>query len=190
MRKLAERYGSTAIWLHWITAALIAGTFILAWVLPRRSEPAYQGLLNLHKSVGLTILVLALARLTWRQLNPVAPARGLSPIETRMSAITHRLLYAILILIPLSGYLFSSWAGQSLDFFGLLQLSSPLGSDRSLSRPMEFAHKAGQYAVYGLVGLHVLAAIYHRLLKQDGVLQRMLPLTRSSLATGETDHGV
>jgi|SRR5579864_1209766 len=175
MRKPADRYGTIAMTLHWVIVALIAATFVLAWVLPRRSAPGYEGWLSLHKSVGLMVLVLALGRLAWRRVNPVALARGLAPIEVKLSHVTHLLLYAILIIIPVSGYLFSSWDGEGVTLFGLVHLGTPFTTDRGLARPWELAHRLGQYVVYAIVGLHVLAALYHYFVKRDQVLQRMLP---------------
>lgn len=172
-------YGRTAISLHWTVATLIGVALVLAWVLPRRNDPGYSTLLELHKSVGLLVLLLAVLRLGWRHLSPVLPAPGLTPLESQGSALTHALLYTVMIAIPLTGYLFTSAEGQGLSFFGLEIFASPLATNRTFSRPMEFLHKTGQWAVYGVVGLHVLAALYHYFVKRDGVLQRMLPFVRS-----------
>ena len=162
--------------LHWVVAIALLAALILAWVLPRKTAPGYDAILELHKSIGMLVLVLVVPRLLWRLGNPVAPAAELTLLETRLSELTHWALYAIILLIPLTGYLFSSALGQHLDFFGLFAVASPLPTDPSVSRPMEFLHKTGQYAIYGFVGLHILAALYHYLVKRDGVLQRMLPL--------------
>jgi cytochrome b561 len=176
MKSSSEKYGLAAMTLHWIVAVLLSSALVLAWILPRKSAPGYDGLLDLHKSVGVTVLALVVLRLLWRLRNPVTPAAGLTALETRLSAITHWALYTIMLLIPLTGYLFASAEGQHLDFFGLFTAASPLVTDRAFSKPMEFLHKTGQYAIYGFVGLHVLAALYHHFVKRDGVLQRMLPL--------------
>jgi cytochrome b561 len=176
MKSLSAKYGPAAMTLHWVVAFLLAAALVLAWVLPRKSTPGYDAILELHKSLGILVLVLVVPRLLWRLGNPVAPAASLTPLETRLSELTHWALYAIMLLIPLTGYLFSSALGQGLDFFDLFKAGSPLPTDPSVSGPMEFLHKTGQYAIYGFVGLHVLAALYHHFVKRDGVLQRMLPL--------------
>jgi cytochrome b561 len=90
--------------------------------------------------------------------------------------VTHWALYAIMLIIPLTGYLFSSAEGQHLDFFGLFTAASPMATNRTVSHAFEFLHKAGQNVVYVILGLHVLAALYHHFVKRDGVLQRMLPI--------------
>jgi cytochrome b561 len=180
MSTLAKRYGKTAVALHWVVALLILAALVLAWVLPRKNAPGYEALLELHKSVGLVVLAVVVPRLLWRLGNPVAPAASLTALEARLSEITHWALYAVMFLIPLTGYLFASMEGQHLDFFGLFTATSPLPTDRTVSRPLEFLHKTGQYAIYGFVGLHVAAALYHHFVKRDGVLQRMLPMLRGA----------
>lgn len=181
----SESYGRTAITLHWAVAILIAVALVLAWVMPGRRDPGYDTVLELHKSVGLAVLLLAALRLAWRSSRPVSEAAGLTPLETRLSALTHGLLYVIMIGIPLTGYLFSSAEGQSLTVFGLDTFASPLATNKTFSRPMEFLHKTGQWAVYILVGLHVMAALYHYFIRRDGVLQRMLPLLGRSRVGGD-----
>jgi len=162
--------------LHWIVAILLPAALVLAWVLPRRSAPGYEALLDLHKSIGILVLALVVPRLRWRFGHPVAPASSLTRLQARLSVLTHWALYAMMFLIPSTGYLFASAEGQHLDFFGVFTAASPLPTDRAVSRPLEFLHKTGQYAIYAFVGLHVLAALYHHFVKRDGVLQRMLPL--------------
>jgi cytochrome b561 len=159
---VAKQYGGTAVILHWVVALLILAALVLAWVLPRKDAPGYDALLELHKSMGMAVLALVVLRLLWRLGNPVAPARGITPLEARLSELTHWALYAVMFLIPLTGYLFSSAEGQPLDFFGLFAAASPMPTDRAVSQPLEFLHKTGQYAVYGLVGLHVAAAAARR----------------------------
>ncbi|HXP75536.1 MAG TPA: cytochrome b [Stellaceae bacterium] len=178
MKRLSEKYGRAAMALHWMVAIVLSVALVLAWVLPRRTEPGYDAILELHKAVGMMVLVLVLVvpRLLWRLGNPVASAVGLTSLEARLSELTHWALYAVMLIIPLTGYLFSSAEGQHIDFFGLFTTTSPLPADRTISRPLEFIHKTGQYAIYGFVGLHVLAALYHHFVKRDGVLRRMLPL--------------
>ncbi len=112
MERTSEHYGNVAMVLHWTVAALIVAAVVIAWVLPGRHAPNRDVVLALHKSVGLLVLVLAAARLLWRRLRPVAPADSLAPWEAWFSAANHALLYGIMIAIPLSGYLFSSAAGQ------------------------------------------------------------------------------
>ena len=178
MKRVLDKYGPAAMTLHWIVAVMLSTALVIAWILPRKNAPGYQAVLDLHKSVGTLVLALVMLRLLWRLGNPVAPAASLTPLEKWLSHVTHWVLYAIMLLIPLSGYLFASAEGQRLDFFGWFTLASPMATDRAVSRPLEFVHKTGQYAICAVVGLHVAAALYHHFVKRDGVLRRMLPMRR------------
>ncbi len=193
MERTSEHYGNVAMVLHWTVAALIVAAVVIAWVLPGRHAPNRDVVLALHKSVGALVLAFAAARLLWRRLRPVAPADSLAPWEAWFSAANHALLYGIMIAIPLSGYLFSSAAGQSLDFFNLIELPPLIGPDKALARAAEVVHVTGQWAVYGFVGLHVAGALYHYLIKRDRVLQRMLPARaageRIRTGMGRRHHG-
>jgi cytochrome b561 len=182
MATVSERYGGMAKLLHWAVALLVLASLIYAWILPRHSDPTFQSVLLWHKSFGAAVLLLIVVRLIWRVGNPVAPAATLTPMEAWASRATHALLYATMLLLPITGYLFSSLEGQRLDLFGLVTLASPFATDRSISRPIEAIHKLGQWAVYILVGLHALAALYHHFIKRDGVLARMLPMARAQEA--------
>src|SRR5262250_3107343 len=114
MKGVSEKYGRAAMALNWVVAILLTAALVLAWVLPRKSASSYDALLELHKSVGMIVLFLVVPRLLWRLRNPVAPALGLTLLEARLSEFTHWALYAVMLLIPLGGYLFASAEGQHL----------------------------------------------------------------------------
>jgi len=172
----SKAYGGVAKLLHWAVALLVLASLFYAWNLPRRTAPNFESVLLWHKSFGMAVLVLIAVRLVWRLANPVAPAVTLTPFEASISRATHALLYLIMLAMPITGYLFSSLAGQHLDLFGLIDLGSPFATDPALGRPIETVHKLGQWAVYAFVSLHALAALYHHFIKRDGVLARMLPM--------------
>jgi len=172
-----RRYTATAQALHWVTAALMFVVLPLAWVavnMPR--DAASRGLLfTLHKSVGLTILALAAARLLWRALHPAPSLRDLTRWEAAAAFASHWLLYFILIAMPVSGYLLSAGSGRPVSYFGLFSIPG-LPKDEALDHAATWAHVAvGQWAVYALVLLHVAATAWHVAVRRDGVLERMLP---------------
>lgn len=175
MKTASDRYGAVAIFFHWAIAILVVAAVIIAWILPNGHDPNFEYVLGFHKSAGILVLVVALARLIWRLWHPVAPAAGLEPWEALLSKITHGLLYVIIIAIPLSGYLFTSALGDNLNFFNLVELPSPMAEHKALGDAAATFHILGQWAVYAFVGLHVAGALYHYLIKRDRVLQRMLP---------------
>jgi cytochrome b561 len=174
MKTASDRYDAVAIFFHWAIAALITAALIIVWVSPSHRDPSYDYVMAFHKSAGILVLVLALARLIWRWRHPVAPAAGREPWEAWLSKLNHGLLYVIIIAIPLSGYLFTSALGDSLDFFNLAALPSPMAEHKAFADAAETFHVLGQWAVYAFVGIHVAGALYHYLIKRDRVLQRML----------------
>jgi cytochrome b561 len=173
------RYTLTAQALHWITAALMFAILPIAWVMvniPKSAE--LRGLLfTLHKSVGLTIVVLVAVRIAWRAKHPVPPLEvGLARWEKVAAIGSHWMLYVVLVGMPISGYLLDSAGGYSISYFGLFSIPL-LPKSPALSSAATWVHVAvGQWLVYALIFLHVAASIWHISVRRDGVLDRMLPL--------------
>jgi cytochrome b561 len=174
----ANHYTRTAIALHWIVAALILFQIGFGWYLTGipRGVPARSVVVNLHKSIGLTVGLLVLLRLAWRATHrpPAFPAT-LHAWEARLALWVHRTLYGCMLVMPLSGYLASNFSKFGIRFFGLLVLA-PWGVD---SRPvyvvLNSIHVATSYVFVALITAHVLAALKHALLDRDSVLARMWP---------------
>jgi cytochrome b561 len=172
-----ERYTRVAIFLHWLIALAVIGQIALGWYLGEvpRGVPARTTWVNLHKSIGLVIGLLALARLAWRLTHrpPALPA-SLQTLERRLAPIAHGLLYACLIGMPLAGYIASNHSRFGVRFFGLLL--PPWGADD----PVIYRFFTGVHGVLArvfvvLIVLHVIAALKHALIDRDTVLERMLP---------------
>lgn len=182
LRSNAERWGALAQFFHWTIAVLIlvqGGIGLVMVELPKR--PDIIPIFSLHKSIGLTILALAILRLAWRLFDrrplelPAMPAW-----QTRMARLTHSLLYLLLFAVPLSGWLFDSAAAlRPLYWFGLVRMPSLTGgADRELR---EFAHELHEVLFWVLVlvaAIHIAAALKHHVFDRDNVLRRMLPWTR------------
>ncbi|GJD51139.1 Cytochrome b561 [Methylobacterium crusticola] len=173
----APRYTATAQALHWLTSLLVLAVLPLAWVavaLPRDS--AYKGtVFNLHKSVGLTILAIVAIRILWRALHPAPPSVYVPRALTVLGRINHWLLYLVFLLMPLSGWLLSAAAGSTIQYFYLFPIPPLLEKDPALAGIADQVHLAGQFAVYALVALHVLATAWHLVVRRDGLIARMLP---------------
>lgn len=171
--------------LHWIIAALIITNIILGLSM---TEPDIPSLIALHKSIGFTILVLSVLRLVWRWMNPVPPPpMGLNRWIRVSGRFTHYLFYALIIIIPLSGWIFTSAGamGHPASVFGLFNWPAFPGFSemtRSVARPYHSAfhtmHVWLAWAMIGLVPLHIFAALYHHFYRGDNVLLRMLPGVR------------
>ncbi|HET6265052.1 MAG TPA: cytochrome b [Usitatibacter sp.] len=174
-------YTRTAIALHWIVAALILfnlafGLYIVE-VLPL--SPQKLKLFSYHKWIGVTVFLLAAARVLWRVFHP-APAlpAAMKPWEIRAAHASHALLYVLFFAAPLSGWLFSSAAGFQTVYLGVLPIPDLLGKNRELADVLKVMHHWINYALAALVVLHAAAALKHHLIDRDDVLVRMLPFLR------------
>lgn len=171
-----RRYTELAQHLHWITAGLAAAILPVAWVMTNLPEhsPKAPFLYDLHKSLGLTLWLLIVARLVWRLTHP-APSLG--PKTPRwmdaLSKISHWLLYLAFFAMPISGTVMSEAGGHGVRFWGLPLPSFPRND--AVAEVAMRLHNTGQWAVYALVLLHVAATAYHVVVRRDGVLQRMVP---------------
>ncbi|MFM2421974.1 MAG: hypothetical protein RL291_504, partial [Pseudomonadota bacterium] len=132
-------------------------------------------LYSLHKLLGMVILVLVIFRLAYRIRNGAPKDEPtLEPWQKGASHATHWGLYALLILMPIGG-----WVGVSLygarEIFGLFSLPAITAQDQAAAARVFFLHMLGGFAIAGLIAAHVGAAIFHHFIRKDGVLRRMLP---------------
>lgn len=167
-------YSQTARILHWLVAGAIVLQFVLA-NLADDSESRFRELVLLanHKSVGITILVAALIRIGWRFLKP-PPAPVPMPAWQRIaSAISHSALYALILLMPLTGWLMSSASNVPVSWFNLFQLPDFIGANEGLAELFEETHEAMAKILFVLAAIHIAAALKHAVIDRDGVLARI-----------------
>jgi len=177
-RTVNGRYSPLARTFHWVSAALMFAVVPIAWYMTtlERTDPSREDWYSLHKSIGITILVLSILRVIWSQLDHRPTLTGiLQPLQAASAHVAHILLYVMLIAMPVSGYLMSAAGGHPVVIFGLFTIPPLVPVSHDLSRLGALLHDAGQWAVYGLVSLHVLATGYHTFVRRDGILGRMLP---------------
>ncbi|SDR41022.1 cytochrome b561 [Rhizobiales bacterium GAS113] len=170
------RYTPLAQALHWVTALLAFAILPIAWVMQAMSRgPQREALVTIHRSLGVTILALIAIRMLWRAGHPAPAASGRHGVFLRVAAEAgHWLLYAIFIVMPVSGYILSAAGGHTVPFFGLVDLPA-LPDNRALSEAARFVHNTTSWAVYALVATHIGAAAWHVAVFRDGTLERMLP---------------
>lgn len=171
-------YTGTAKALHWVIVALLVVQFVLAWAMPdihRDTKP--DALINLHLSFGALIFAVVIVRLGWRLIQgEPEPAAGLTPRERQISHVVHRLLYLLLLVGPILGWINASWRGFPVSLFGLVELPKLMATRApGFGWTGDVHGLLTNYAMLALVGLHVAAALYHYFIRRDGVLQRMLP---------------
>jgi len=177
----AARYTAVAQLLHWLIAALIITQFALAWSADDLPLGMHKlALLARHKSVGMTVLMLAVLRLIWRMANPPPPLpAGMTAIERSLARATHAAFYGLLFAMPLTGWMMSSAKNYSVSWFGLFTWPNLIAPDESAFNLLKSTHDYLSYLLFGVALLHVLAALKHHFWNKDDVLKRMLPFTGS-----------
>ena len=169
LKNTLTRYGAVAQLFHWAIVALVITQFVLARRAEGLSPVAKIGVLATHKSVGITILGLALLRLTWRLFNPVW--------QDRAAHVSHFLLYALLFITPVLGWLMSSARNFSVSWFGLVQLPDFIAPNRATYETLHEAHEIMAYSLAGIAIVHAAAALKHHFFDRNDVLRRMLPVS-------------
>lgn len=175
-----SRWGAGAQLLHWLMAAGILTAMVLGWVMVNLPMGALKfELYALHKSLGFTLLLLVLLRLFWRWIN-VTPAlpQDLPRHERVLAKGTHRLLYALMLLMPLSGYTINSAANFPLNVFGLVQIPNWTPESETLETIASNFHLGFFWGFAILLLLHIAGALRHHFILRDDTLRRMLPGAR------------
>lgn len=196
-----KNYTHVARLLHWAVAGLIVTQYVLAQ-LSERAEHAEQvvhqiGLLANHKSVGMTILGLAIIRLIWRMTHPAPKLPTTIPGWQKMSSdVAHYTLYGFLFALPLSGWLMSSASAYSVSYFSLFTFPDLVAADADLKDTLKTIHELLAKALFVIAAVHILAAFKHHFFDKDGVMKRMtstagvslfaLTAIGASLALGQT----
>ena len=175
----AEQYTTTAIVLHWATAALIVANLVLGLsMVPLPLSPRKLQWYQWHKWIGVTVFLLTVARLAWRWGHP-APVAVPMPLWQRNAATaSHAMLYVLLLMIPLSGWVYSSATGIQVVYLGLVPLPDLVAKDRSLATVLRGTHLTLNFLLFVLIVIHAAAALKHHFGARDTVLVRMLPFAR------------
>jgi cytochrome b561 len=170
-----EKYGTGARVLHWTVALLVVATVPIGITMYAISEGHLQDVLYVvHESIGLSILTLMLLRLGWRLFRGAPPpSAALSPLEVRASQSVHWLLYALILAMPVTGYVFVVAGGYPLTYFDLFPVPRLMAKHQALSDLAEDAHLTLQWGIYLFVAMHVGAALHHRFVRRNDVLARM-----------------
>lgn len=166
--------------IHWATAVLFIAAMLIGLycgLQPAGTSPRRQ-LLEVHKSLGVTLFFLAILRLIVRAATTAPPEpRSFSPLVKIAARLNHWALYAILFVMPVTGYMFSSAGGYSLRYFWTFSWPRLFANNKAVAEAGELAHGALAYVVYAVVALHIAATLWHVVVKKDETLARMWPRT-------------
>lgn len=172
-----SRRPAALIALHWATLVFILLAVGMVFYRETVDDKAQRVLLiALHKSFGLSVALLAVARLAVRLLRrPLPPAAGMSSLSRFAAETAHVGLYVLMLALPLIGWGLSSANGKPVSFFGLLILPPLVEPDEDLGDSFAEYHEAAAWLFLGLVGVHAAAAFFHHFVRRDHVLRAMLP---------------
>ncbi len=177
LRNTTEHWGSPAKLLHWLMALGILSSMTLGVVMVNLPMSALKfELYAIHKSLGMTLLVLAALRISWRWLNPVpALPQDLEAYERRLASWAHGLFYVLLFAMPVSGYVINSAANFPLNVFGLVQVPNVVPESEQVTEAAKWVHATLFWFFAGLISVHIVGALRHHFVLKDGILRRMLP---------------
>lgn len=178
--RTTERYGSLSIGLHWLMVVLIAGVYACAELQESAPEGSAlaEGLETWHFALGFAVLALVLLRLLGRLASRMPPIEPAPPAwQVWLARLTQLGLYALMIGMPLTGWLMLSAEGSPIVLFGL-QVPPLVDEGKDFAEWSEELHEAGATLGYVLIGLHSAAALFHHYVVRDNTLLRMLPMRR------------
>jgi cytochrome b561 len=173
-------WGAVAKSFHWLLAAMILGQLVLGRVADKAAlSPAKLDLFVWHKSIGVSILLLAVLRLAWRLANPppLAPA-GIPRHETLLAKSGHILLYLLMFAVPLSGWWVSDSSRVPFKAFWIMPMPDLLPIDRSMQEIAGRVHGLLIAVLLAVVIVHTAAALRHHFMLRNETLIRMLPVRR------------
>ncbi len=169
-------YGVISKSFHWVVALGIIFMLCLGFYMGGAEGLAKLKLFNLHKSIGVTILFLALARIGWHLYSRTPGfVGGMKKWEAYAARGLHICLYLAMIGMPLSGWLLSSTAGRPVHFFGLFQLPDIIGPNEQLNGIFRTLHWITAWCLVLALPVHIGAALKHHFIAKDDTLRRMLP---------------
>ncbi|WP_336986912.1 cytochrome b [Altererythrobacter aquiaggeris] len=174
----ARRYSTGAMIFHWVIAVAVIVNWRIAEAAEHAASKAEAGEIMInHKALGITILVLTLARLAWRLTHKVPPlSSSLAGWEKVLARSVHIIFYVLLIGLPIGGWLGVSMFGAGVDMWGLFTVPGlPVGESPETGKAIIGLHKTGGEIMLYLIALHIVGALKHTLFDKDGTLWRMLP---------------
>jgi cytochrome b561 len=181
-----KSYGRGAIVFHWTVALLLAWVGLLGLLHDSWPKRTHEFWINIHAVFGLALWAAVLARYCWRVTHAPPPLpTNVGALYRRSSRAVHLTVYALLFMTPIIGIVTFIWHGRAFDL-GLLQVNFGIASDRAVFEPTEDIHGYLAYALFALAAVHILAALWHRYIRRDGVLERMWPTASAHTPSGPT----
>ncbi len=176
------RYSRVAMILHWLIALAIIANWLIAHIAEDLPKPQAEALMGTHMALGMTVLILTILRILWRIMHkPPAPNPDHAKWERVLASVIHKLLYFLMIGLPLTGYLLvqTGQGGWPINMFGIFDFPGlSVARDHDTHEVFEGFHLVFGNVMLALFLLHVAGAWKHQLLDRDGTILRMLPFGR------------
>jgi cytochrome b561 len=178
LRNSQGEYGVLSKLLHWVVFLLVAFQVWVGFFTEGMAKPVRHGLMGVHKSFGLLLLVLILLFIIWTLCNPHPKWSNRMPAwERALAKLSHTLLYLSVLFMSLTGWGMSTAAGKIPSFFGWFKAAMPgVVQTRAVTMWFHSAHGIAAWVLVTLVAIHILAALKHQFLDKDHLLRRMLPM--------------
>lgn len=177
LRDTDNGYGLVAVAFHWLVAILVIGLFALGLWMVELSyyDPWYNRAPDIHRGVGIILVMIMVARVLWRFFNPKpAPLNSHSRFEQISAKAAHHSMYLLIFLVMVSGYLISTADGRSIDVFGWFSVPALLSGWDNQADIAGAVHEYSAWALVILAGVHALAGLKHHVIDRDNTLLRML----------------
>lgn len=170
-------YGTVSRLFHWATVAIVIVMIPVGLTMTQDiPRPTQDKLFILHKGLGATFLVLILARIGWRLTHRPTPLpASVGPAQRRAAAVVHFLLYALLLVMAVSGYVRVTTGGFPIELLDELGVPPLFGKHEGVAGVAKAIHATAKSLLIVLIVLHVAAAIYHGVVRRDGIVGRMWP---------------
>jgi len=176
LKNSEHHYGWLAVVLHWLVAAVVVGLFALGFWMVDLSyyDEWYRKGPDLHRSIGLILFAVVVFRLLWRFINTSPrPLANHQRWEVVSAHVAHSLLYVLMFVAMVSGYLITTADGSSISVFGLFDVPSVTGQVKGMEDTAGAVHYWSTWALVGLAGIHALGALKHHFIDRDETLRRM-----------------
>jgi cytochrome b561 len=184
------RYDGGAMAFHWVMVVLVVLVGVLGLLHDSWPKATQAWWINLHALLGLLVWALVMGRFWWRRTHPPPELpQAAGAMARRLSSPVHLLLYLLLFVTPMLGIVTFIWHGRVFDF-GLFTVDFGVAKNRAIFSPTEDIHGYLAYALFALIGLHVLAALWHQFVRRDRLLSRMWPAGRGRPRAGSETRTV
>ncbi len=169
------RYDPVSRFFHWLVLGLLIVEFAIAWTMPDvHKDTKPEGLIAWHIFFGTLILSVVVLRVLWRLTHPAPADVPMTPLQTMAAKGVHKLLYAVLLVLPVLGWTNASSRGWDVRLAGTFLLPALSSKGAEWGHELGDVHQAVAIGLLVLVGLHVAAAVYHQWIMKDNLLQRIM----------------